>query len=307
MFHRPVLVEETAHYLVTRHGGIYLDMTCGGGGHLKHISGILAGGATLIGIDRDPEAIVATRENLHSVPQSKFFINSSFARVEEVLVNLKISAVDGILFDLGISSYQIDEGRRGFAFMQDGPLDMRMGVDSDITAEDIVNRYSESELTRIFRDYGEERRSAAVARAICRERQIQSITTTGRLRNILERVFPPLHFNASLARIFQAIRIEVNRELEQLRQVLPLSFNLLKTGGRLVVISYHSLEDRIVKRFMTEKARGCICPPRVPVCTCGHQPEVRLLTKKVIKPSPNEIANNSRARSARLRAIEKIV
>jgi len=304
-FHLPVLAEEMARFLITRGDGCYLDLTCGGGGHLKYLSGILSREAILIGIDRDPEAIAAAREKLGRPQQNLKFINSTFGRLSEVMEELGIKQVDGILFDLGVSSHQIDSPRRGFSFMHDGPLDMRMG-DDVLNAETIVNTYSEKELALIFRKYGEERAASRAARVICRARQEKRIDSTERLREVLSPVLPPGSRNASLARLFQAIRIEVNRELEQLEKVLPLSLEYLAIGGRLVVISYHSLEDRMVKRFLAEKAKGCVCPKEFPVCVCGRKPEVKVLTKKVVKPSDEEIKNNSRARSARMRAAEKI-
>ena len=305
LFHLPVLVEEAARFLITRGDGFYLDLTCGGGGHLKYLSGILSKEATLIGVDRDPEAIAAARQKLGRPQQRTKFINSTFGRLNEVIEELGIKQVDGILFDLGVSSHQIDSPRRGFSFMHDGPLDMRMG-DDILNAETVVNTYSEKELALIFRKYGEERSASRAARAICRARENRKIESTEHLRDILGPVVPAKTRNASLARLFQAIRIEVNRELEQLEKVLPLSLEYLAVGGRLVVISYHSLEDRLVKRFLAEKAKGCICPGDFPVCVCGHKPEVKILTRKVVKPSDEEIKNNSRARSARLRAAEKI-
>ena len=294
-----------ARFLITRGDGCYLDLTCGGGGHLKYLSGILSREAMLIGIDRDPEAIAAAREKLGRPQQNLKFINSTFGRLSEVMEELGIKQVDGILFDLGVSSHQIDSPRRGFSFMHDGPLDMRMG-DDVLNAETVVNTYSEKELALIFRKYGEERAASRAARVICRARQEKRIDSTERLREVLSPVLPPGSRNASLARLFQAIRIEVNRELEQLEKVLPLSLEYLAVGGRLVVISYHSLEDRLVKRFLAEKAKGCVCPKEFPVCVCGRKPEVKVLTKKVVKPSDEEIKNNSRARSARMRAAEKI-
>lgn len=294
-----------ARFLITRGDGCYLDLTCGGGGHLKYLSGILSREAMLIGIDRDPEAIAAAREKLGRPQQNLKFINSTFGRLSEVMEELGIKQVDGILFDLGVSSHQIDSPRRGFSFIHDGPLDMRMG-DDVLNAETVVNTYSEKELALIFRKYGEERAASRAARVICRARQEKRIDSTERLREVLSPVLPPGSRNASLARLFQAIRIEVNRELEQLEKVLPLSLEYLAVGGRLVVISYHSLEDRMVKRFLAEKAKGCVCPKEFPVCVCGRKPEVKVLTKKVVKPSDEEIKNNSRARSARMRAAEKI-
>lgn len=301
-----MLVEETANLLVTRREGLYLDLTCGGGGHLKEIAGILEKGATLIGIDRDPEAVAATRKTLRQAPQKVEIVNSTFARIDEVMKALDITVADGILLDLGLSSHQIDTPERGFSFMSDGPLDMRMGLNNRLTAEDIINEYSEKKLESIFREYGEERRSKKAASVICTSRKKERITTTTRLTEILTPLLPPRDRIASLSRFFQAVRIAVNSELNQLKETLPRALEYLAINGRLVVISYHSLEDRIVKRFLKDKARGCTCPKEFPVCVCGGKPTVRLLTRKIVRPSREEIAANSRARSARLRAAEKI-
>lgn len=306
LFHQPVLSEETARFLITRGDGYYLDLTCGGGGHLKFLSGKLSKDAVLTGIDRDPEAVAAARINLGEAPQKIKIVNSAFERLGAVIGELGIKQVDGILFDLGVSSHQIDSAGRGFSFMQDGPLDMRMGTDAPLDAETIVNTYTEKELTAIFKKYGEERFSARAAGQIGRARKKDRIQTTRRLCEILTPALPARTRNASLARIFQAIRIEVNRELEQLEKTLPQALEYLSVGGRMVVISYHSLEDRTVKRFMAQKAKGCVCPPDFPICVCGRKPELKLLTRKVVKPSDEEIKTNSRARSARLRAAEKI-
>jgi 16S rRNA (cytosine1402-N4)-methyltransferase len=305
-YHVPVLAGEVIRLLVTRPDGIYLDLTCGGGGHLKELSKALAPEAVLIGVDRDPEAIAATGSNLESIPQTLKLVESSFARLEEVIKVCGVTAFNGILLDLGVSSHQLDAGQRGFAFMLDGPLDMRMGKDSARTAEIIVNQYSEIELTRLFRDYGEEKRARKAAAAIGDARKKGRITTTGQLRQVLEPVLPYRELNASLARIFQAIRIEVNDELGQLAEVLPKAIEYLVPGGHMVVIAYHSLEDRLVKRLFASRAKGCTCPPQFPVCVCGQKPSAKILTRKAVRPDQDEITRNSRAKSARLRAIEKI-
>jgi len=305
-YHLPVLVEETVSLLVTRPDGVYLDLTCGGGGHMKYLAGAVSREAILVGLDRDPEAISATSENLESIPQKKRLFNLSFARVDELPEAIGMQEVDGILLDLGLSSHQLDAPYRGFAFMQDGPLDMRMGKDSGAGAEEIINNYSERELTLLFKKYGEEKRARRAAVAIIRERTGERITGTGQLRRILEPLFPSRERNASLARIFQAIRIEVNDELGQLAGVLPKAVDFLRVGGRLVVIAYHSLEDRIVKRFIAEKVRGCTCPPDFPICVCGKKPSLKNLTRKAVRPGAAEIEQNPRAESARLRAAEKL-
>jgi len=305
-YHHPVMPETVARYLITQPEATIVDLTCGGGGHMKFISSLLAKGATLIGIDRDPDAVLAAKKNLKSAAQKIKIVNSTFGRIDEVMDDLKITSIDGALLDLGVSSYQIDTNQRGFSFMSDGPLDMRMNPNQDLTAEDVINEYSQEKLASLFKEYGEEKKSVRVAMAIVKVRSKEKITSTGRLRQILEPVLSPKYMNASLARIFQAVRIEVNKELEQLREVLPKIIDLLSGGGRLVVIAYHSLEDRIVKRFFAQESRGCICPPSIPVCVCGHKPSIKVLTRKVLKPSEEEIMKNIRARSARLRAAEKL-
>ena len=297
---------ETCRYLITRRDGVYLDMTCGGGGHLKIISERLSGKAMLIGIDRDSDAIKAARKNLKAAPQTIKIINSRFSEVDRVLKEIQLNSVDGVLIDAGVSSHQIDSPDRGFSFMQSGVLDMRMSRDDSLTAETVVNEYPEERLTEIFRMYGEEKKAKRVSQTIIQARRQDRLRTTDELLAVLRPLYPGRDINSTMARLFQAIRIEVNGELDELSNALPKAFDLLVSGGRLVCISYHSLEDRIVKRFMAEKAKGCICPDNFPVCTCGRKPEVELLTRKVVRPSAEEIESNSRARSARLRAAARI-
>lgn len=291
---------------MTRRDGVYLDLTCGGGGHLKQISEALSAGAVLVGVDRDPDAVAATREYLKSVPQTLTVVQDNFGRLDEVMETLGLNRVDGVFLDLGISSFQIDTAARGFSFMQDGPLDMRMDKSGPLMAEQVINEYPVEELVSLFRKYGEEKRSYQAARAIGRAREESRIETTGQLRQTLEPVLSPRNLNASLARIFQALRIVVNAELQQLEEVLPKAVDYLEVGGHLVVISYHSLEDRIVKHFIADRVKGCICPPEFPVCVCGIKPSLKALTRHPVKPSEEEIMSNSRAKSARLRAAEKI-
>ncbi|MEW6015827.1 MAG: 16S rRNA (cytosine(1402)-N(4))-methyltransferase RsmH [Candidatus Zixiibacteriota bacterium] len=305
-FHRPVLADEAVNLLLTRPDGIYVDLTCGGGGHLRLLAERLQPSAVILGIDRDPEALLAARENLKSLSLKIELKNSTFGRLDELLAMVGIKEVDGILIDLGLSSHQIDTAGRGFSFMKDGPLDMRMDSRANLTAAGVVNEYSEARLANIFREYGEERRAARLARVVHEARARQKIMTTLQLVAILKPHLPPRDMNASLARLFQALRIEVNRELEELETVLPKMLRALRSGGRAVVISYHSLEDRRVKRFFAQESRDCLCPPRIPVCVCGHKATVRLLTRKAVKPSSEEISVNRRAQSARLRAVEKL-
>lgn len=305
-FHRPVLADEAVNLLLTRPDGIYVDLTCGGGGHLRLLAERLQPSAVILGIDRDPEALIAARENLKSLSLKIELKNSTFGRLDELLAMVGINEVDGILIDLGLSSHQIDTAGRGFSFMKDGPLDMRMDSRANLTAAGVVNEYTEARLADIFREYGEERRAARLARAIHEARARQKIMTTLQLVAILKPHLPHRDMNASLARLFQALRIEVNRELEELEAVLPKMLRALRSGGRAVVISYHSLEDRRVKRFFAQESRDCLCPPRIPVCVCGHKATVRLLTRKAVRPSSEEIIINRRAQSARLRAVEKL-
>jgi 16S rRNA (cytosine1402-N4)-methyltransferase len=273
---------------------------------LQKISKELSNRAILIGIDRDLEAIAAATDRLKGSPQKVKIFKERFSRFDSVLQSLNIKKVHGILCDLGVSSHQIDNSNRGFSFMQDGPLDMRMDKEGQLTAAYIVNEYDEGRLTEILKKYAEEKKPRRVARAIIKQRLDGRLKTTGDFRKALDPLFPPARRNSSLARIFQAVRIEVNNELDELETVLPKMVDCLEKGGTVVVISYHSLEDRIVKRFFSEKAKGCTCPDDFPVCVCGRKPELELLTRRVIKPSAGEIRRNSRARSARLRAARKI-
>jgi len=300
------MVEETARLLITKHDGTYVDLTCGGGGHLKFISDKLSKGARLIGIDRDAEAVEAAREKLKATGQKIEIINSTYIHFGEILKERGINKVAGIVIDSGLSSHQVDKPERGFSFMADGPLDMRMGVGCTMSAATMINEYSREKLKSIIRDYGEERKAPLIADAICNARKSKNLSTTTELTELLGKVLPKKNLNSSLARVYQAIRIEVNNELGLLKETLPIALEFLERGGRLVILSYHSLEDRIVKTFFAVQARGCICPPELPVCVCGKQPAVKILTRRVVKPSQDEIAGNIRARSARLRAAEKI-
>jgi 16S rRNA (cytosine1402-N4)-methyltransferase len=305
-FHTPVLIDQVLKYLINDLTGIYVDGTVGGGGHSFEILKKLAPAGRLIGIDLDNEALQHAKRALQSFENRVVLTKGNFAAIEDILSSFEIAQVDGILLDLGVSSQQIDAGRRGFSYMAQGPLDMRMSTELEITAEEIVNTYSDQELEQIFREFGEERKARYIARAIVRERGKNRITTTRQLVNIIEPVVPYQHRIKSLARIFQAIRIAVNKELENLRSFLNQSLAVLKSGGRLVIIAYHSLEDRMVKEFFSRQVNPCQCPPDLPVCGCGKQPTLRLLTKKIVRPTVQEIKANPRSRSARLRAAEKI-
>ncbi|MBI4289580.1 MAG: 16S rRNA (cytosine(1402)-N(4))-methyltransferase RsmH [Chloroflexi bacterium] len=299
--HTPVLGEEVVQYLRVIPGGRYIDCTLGSGGHALSILRRSSPGGQLLGIDADPEAIELARAAL---PGGVTLVNANFAQLEIIASIHDFKPVDGILFDLGLSSMQLSESGRGFSFSHDAPLDMRFSPDQKLTAADIVNTYSESDLARLLFQYGEEPSSRRIARLIVRRRPIQ---TTQQLANLVrEAVARRLGRIHPATRTFQALRIAVNQELDNLSAALRQTVGLLRTGGRLVVISYHSLEDRPVKQFLAQESRGCLCPPGRVVCVCGHSPTLKLITKKVVRPSEAEIARNPRGRSARLRAAERI-
>jgi len=306
MFHTPVLIDQVLKYLVVNPSGMYVDGTIGGGGHSIEIVKKLSSTGKLIGIDLDDKAVEKSRERLRRYGKIVLLKKGNFAEIGDILTSLDINQVDGILLDLGISSYQIDTVERGFSYLSSGPLDMRMTTESELTAQEIINTYPEIELEKIFRDFGEERRARSVAKAIVRERQRKQINTTQQLVKIIESVITFQYRIKSLARIFQAIRIAVNRELENLQLFLDQSLDLLKSGGRLVIIAYHSLEDRMVKNFFSKQLNPCECAAYLPVCVCGKQTMIRLLTRKVVRSSEEEIKANPRSRSAKLRAAEKI-
>jgi 16S rRNA (cytosine1402-N4)-methyltransferase len=304
--HLPVMAGEVVKLLVTDREGAYFDLTAGLGGHLKALAGALGPNARLYGLDKDPAAVELATKNLAGCSQVKRIIKASFGDLDAVMDMVGESAMDGILLDLGLSSYQLDEPGRGFSFRQNGPLDMRFDPQSHSrTAAELINSLNKERLAEIIRSFGEERRARRIAKAIVREREKKMIQTTTELADIVTGVVPPPHQNKSLARIFQALRIAVNSELDQLEAVLPQALSRLKIGGRMAVISYHSLEDRLVKRFFKQETKGCVCPPRLPQCVCGAKPRVRILTRKALTPQPQEKEQNPRARSARLRVVEK--
>lgn len=293
--------------LITDTRGAYLDLTAGGGGHLKALAGALESEARLYGVDVDPEAVARVNRAMEGIEQFRGAIEVNFGNIAAGVEQLGEGKFDGVLIDLGISSYQLDDPSRGISFRFDGPLDMRFSPEIDRSAADLVNSLAERELKRIFAEYGEERQAARIARAIVTERQKGMIHTTSQLREIVTSIVREPHRTKSLARVFQALRIAVNRELEQLEKVLPAALGLLNEGGRLAVIAYHSLEDRLVKRFFQVQAKGdCTCPPELPTCLCGARPTVKLITRKPVYPDESEISRNSRARSARLRVAEKL-
>lgn len=305
--HVPVLYQETISLLAPRPGGRYIDATVNGGGHAEGILERSSPDGRLLGIDADPEAVVAAQRRLERFGDRVVLVNENFANLEQVALGLGFVPVQGVLFDLGLSSIQLAAAHRGFSFAVVGPLDMRFSPAERLTAADIVRTYSEEQLTKLIREYGEEPRARAVARAIVAERQRAPIVTTARLAEIIASVVPRRRGGIHPAtRTFQALRIAVNRELEMLVAGLRQALEVLAPGGRLAVIGFHSLEDRIVKRFFAEESRACICPPGLPACVCQHKPRLEILTKKPIVPSAEEIDRNPRSRSARLRVAQAL-
>ncbi len=306
--HRPVLLDECIEALNIRPEGTYLDGTLGRAGHSREIARRLTAGR-LICVDRDRAALDAARERLAPWMDRVTLIHSNFDRVDEILDELSLPCVDGMLFDLGVSSPQLDDGTRGFSYMADAPLDMRMDREEGVTAAGIVNGWPQDELRRIISRYGEERYAPQIAGAIARRREDKPISTTLELVEIIKSAMPAKALREKqhpAKRTFQAIRIAVNDELACVERMLQRAVPRLNKGGRLAVITFHSLEDRIVKTGLAEFARGCTCPPDFPVCVCGKTPDIRLVNKKPILPGGREIEENPRARSAKLRAAEKL-
>ena len=305
--HKSVMLNEVLDALKINPNGIYLDCTLGGGGHAQAIGSRLNAQGLLIGIDQDDAAIQAATENLVGLTCEVKILRGNFSELDKILDALNVDNIDGAIFDLGVSSHQIDKAERGFSYMKDSPLDMRMDRRQTLTAHDVINTYDEDRLIKIFREYGEERFSKRIAAAICKARKISSIETTGELVNLIEKNIPHTKNGGHPAkRIFQAIRIEVNSELEILSDALKKAVNKLKIGGRLAVITFHSLEDRITKETFKTLAQGCICPKNFPVCVCNHKAEIKILGKATA-PTDAEIEINSRAKSAKLRVVEKIL
>ena len=307
--HVPVLPAECMDGLHIRPDGIYVDGTTGGGGHSSLIARQLSETGRLICIDRDDDALAAARQRLAPLGKNITFVKNNFSRILDVLKDLEIEKIDGILFDLGVSSYQLDNGERGFSYMADAPLDMRMDRQQALTAREVVNTYSREDLRRILKDYGEERYAGPIAAAICRRREEAPIETTLELADLVRSAMPAAARREKqhpAKRTFQAVRIEVNGELEAVASAVRDSVSCLAPGGRIAVISFHSLEDRIVKRAFAELAQGCTCPKSFPVCVCGNKPKIRLISHGVITASPEELENNPRSRSAKLRVAEKL-
>ncbi len=306
--HRPVLLEECLEALAIRPDGVYVDGTLGRAGHSLEIARRLTTGR-LIGIDRDETAIAAAQERLRDYMDHVTLVHSNFDRIGAILEELNISGADGMLFDLGVSSPQLDDAQRGFSYMHDAPLDMRMDRTAALDAHQVVNRWPYEELRRILYEYGEERYAPAIAKGICRARETAPIETTLQLVDVIKSAMPPQALREKqhpAKRSFQAIRIAVNGELDALPPMLNAAAEHLNAGGRLAVISFHSLEDRIIKKTMQELATGCTCPPNFPVCVCGKTPKMKLISRKPITPGDGELTENPRARSAKLRVAEKL-
>ena len=306
--HKPVLLDECIEALAIRPEGVYLDGTLGRAGHSREIVRRLTTGR-LIGIDRDETAIAAAQERLADYADRVTLVHSNFDRIGDILAELHIDGADGMLFDLGVSSPQLDDAERGFSYMHDAPLDMRMDRSAYLTAREVVNGWSYEELRRILFEYGEERYAPAIARRIVQTREQRPIETTLELVEVIKSAMPPAALREKqhpAKRSFQAIRIAVNGELDALPPMLEAATEHLNPGGRLAVISFHSLEDRIIKKTMQELATGCTCPPEFPVCVCGKKPKLRLVSRKPIVSGEEELAHNPRARSAKLRVAEKV-
>ena len=306
--HISVLLNECLEGLDIKPDGIYVDGTLGGAGHSSQIAARLTTGR-LIGIDRDPVALKAAGERLKPYQDKVTLVHSNFCEIAQVLQQLNISGVDGILLDLGVSSPQLDDAQRGFSYMADAPLDMRMNSQDTLDAYKVVNTWPQEELRRILYAYGEERYAPQIAAAICRRREERPIETTVQLVDVIRSAMPPAALREKqhpAKRSFQAIRIAVNDELGSVEKVMKDATALLNPGGRLAVITFHSLEDRIVKLAMAEAAKGCTCPPSFPVCVCGKEPQVRLVTRKPITAGDEELEQNPRSRSAKLRVCEKL-
>jgi 16S rRNA (cytosine1402-N4)-methyltransferase len=308
-FHEPVLVAEVIASLACRPGGTYLDGTLGGGGHARAILAAAAPGGLLIGIDADREAIREAESQLASFGDRALLIQGRFADMDTILDGLGIDGLDGILLDLGVSSHQLDTAERGFSFALDAPLDMRMNRAHGTSARDLIHTLPVAELTRIIRDYGEEFMAPRIARAIVARRTVSPLRTTAELAALIARTVPrgkqPTRIHPA-TKTFQALRIAVNDELDQLRRALAVGIERLNPGGRFCAISFHSLEDRMIKSAFRAAEKGCLCPPDLPRCACGRKPLLRVLTRKPILPGEGEVGMNPRSRSAKLRTAERL-
>jgi 16S rRNA (cytosine1402-N4)-methyltransferase len=312
--HIPVLLDECLEYLKLKPNTTFVDATLGGAGHSLEVAKAIGAGGTLIGIDQDEVALAAASERLGALPDDRrpelHLLRGNFGSLDDLLVQVEVPAIDAILFDIGVSSVQIDTPSRGFSFKETAPLDMRMDPGTQtLTAEEIVNHYTAADLTRIIRTYSDEKWANRIAEFIVKEREREPIRTSDQLVEIIKAAIPASARRRGghpAKRTFQALRIEVNSELDVLRSGLEAAIRWLAPGGRVAVISYHSLEDRIVKDTFRTFATGCICPPEIPVCTCGHVPIVKLVTHRPVVPTPEEVERNPRARSAKLRVAEKL-
>ncbi|MFC1532727.1 16S rRNA (cytosine(1402)-N(4))-methyltransferase RsmH [Thermodesulfobacteriota bacterium] len=307
--HQPVMVNEVIRSLVTFPEGIYVDGTVGSGGHSEAIGKKISEKGHLICLDRDSEAVRLSRKRLSSLAGRVSFYQANFAELDVILEELRVGMVNGILLDLGVSSYQLDQSGRGFSFNRDEPLDMRMDLSDKINAQELINRLSAREIEKILRDYGEEKRARLVARTIDRERRKRPIKSSLQLSDLIRSIIPSSHHPGAkdpATRSFQALRIAVNREMENLKAFLGLVPPLIKKGGRLVFLTYHSLEGRLIKQALADWERGCTCPPDLPECGCGKEPLFKRINKKGIKPDKKEIEYNPRSRSAILRAAERM-
>lgn len=304
--HQAVLLSETVDYWMTDPHGIYIDCTLGGGGHLRSLLGKLSDEARVIALDKDQDILQETARTLDFPHLS--LVHGDFRKLKEIVQTQGIDLVDGIMMDLGVSSFQLDIAERGFSFHEDAALDMRMNRHQSLSAWDVVNSYSEEDLSKILFRYGEEKYARSISRAIINYRQQSSIDSTLDLVGIIQSSVPASYRREKhpARKTFQALRIEVNGELDALIEVLPQAVEILKPGGRLCVISFHSLEDRIVKQFMQDRARDCVCPPGLPICICDHRAELKILTRKPVTASKTESEHNPRARSAKLRVASRI-
>lgn len=305
-YHIPVLYYETIENLITKKDGIYLDCTLGGGGHSEGILKELEENGRLISIDQDNQAIEFAKKRLEKYGKKWSVYKSNFENLDTVLYMAGVDKVTGILMDIGVSSTQLDDPERGFSYRYDTKLDMRMNRSNKISAYEVVNEYSEEKLSKIFFEYGEDRFARKVARLICQRREEKKIETTGELVEVIRKAYPARSEKHPAKKVFQAIRIEVNRELEVLEIAIKKAFDSLEKGGRLAIITFHSLEDRIVKNMFRDLCTGCICPKEIPICVCNRKPEGKLVNRKPITSSKNELEFNNRAHSAKLRVIEKL-
>ncbi|OGY45403.1 MAG: 16S rRNA (cytosine(1402)-N(4))-methyltransferase [Candidatus Buchananbacteria bacterium RIFCSPHIGHO2_01_FULL_44_11] len=309
-FHQPVLLDQVIHYLAPKSNQNFVDCTLGGGGHASEILKRTAPAGLLLGIDLDPSAIQLTQDATKIYKNRIGLVKDNFKNLKQILNDSQFSRVNGILFDLGLSSNQLQDHARGFSFLASGTLDMRFGAQSDLTASKILNTWSAEDLIKIFQQYGEEKLARPIALRIVEARSKRPISLSQEIVEIVSAVYKKYYRAKSkinpATKIFQALRIAVNDELENLRQVLPQAVESLPAGGRLAVLSYHSLEDKIVKNFFQQEAKDCLCPPQIPVCRCGHKKTLKIMTKKPIIPTAEEIFQNPRSRSAKLRVAEKV-